>query len=182
VHRPPVCWLSSRAIIWRLSGWLTCVFFTHNAEVITIHMSDVPVPACAPQSIINVRSSASSTVSALFRIECDLRPMVLLRCCHRRTSRNCTTAAIYSYEIKLLINWKNTKMSQCQRSRSKCQKLRITSSVIVTDIPIKPHQFPTSSFWVARYRFFAAATLTLKLNLDLDILKMYLETENKFAR
>jgi len=37
-------------------------------------------------------------------------------------------------------------ISQSQRSRSKCQKLRITSSIIVTDIPIKPQQFPTRSF------------------------------------
>jgi len=55
---------------------------------------------------------------------------------------------------------KNTKMSQGQRSRSKCQKLRITSSVVVTYIPIKPQQFPDSSFWVACYRFFAAVTFT----------------------
>jgi len=45
-------------------------------------------------------------------------------------------------------------------SRSKCQRLWITSSVIVTDIPIKPQQFPASSFWVACYSFFAAVTLT----------------------
>jgi len=32
-------------------------------------------------------------------------------------------------------------MSHSQRSRSKCQKLWITSSVIVTDIPIKPQNF-----------------------------------------
>jgi len=31
-------------------------------------------------------------------------------------------------------------------SRSKRQKLRITSSVIVTDIPIKPQQFHATSF------------------------------------
>jgi len=31
-------------------------------------------------------------------------------------------------------------------ARSKCQKLRIILSVIVTDIPIKPQQFPTNSF------------------------------------
>jgi len=77
-------------------------------------------------------------------------------------------------------------MSQCQRSGSKCQKLRITSIVIVTDIPIKPHQFPTSSFWVARHSFFAVVTLTLDPRpwncTSLDILKMYLHTENEVAR
>jgi len=55
---------------------------------------------------------------------------------------------------------KYENMSQGRRSRSKCQKLPITSSVIVTDIPIKPQQFPTSSFDVACYLSFAAVTLT----------------------
>jgi len=32
------------------------------------------------------------------------------------------------------------------KSRSKCHKLRITSSVIVTDVLIKPRQFLTGSF------------------------------------
>jgi len=75
--------------------------------------------------------------------------------------------------------------------RSKCQKLQITSSVIVTDIPIKTQQFPASSFWVACYRFFAAVTLILgpwpwtydlETKRDLDILKMCLQTENEVAR
>jgi len=39
--------------------------------------------------------------------------------------------------------------------------LQISLSVIVTDIPIKPQQFPTSSFSDARYSFIAAVTLTL---------------------
>jgi len=52
---------------------------------------------------------------------------------------------------------KNTKTSQGQNVK----KLRITSSVVVTDIPIKPQQFPTSSFKVARYGFGTAVTLTL---------------------
>jgi len=78
-------------------------------------------------------------------------------------------------------------MFQDQRLRSKCQKLRITSSVMVTDIPIKPKQFPTGSFWVAHYRFFRCrdfdlGPMTLKLNHDLDILKMYLRTENQVSR
>jgi len=79
-------------------------------------------------------------------------------------------------------------MFQGQRSNLKCQKLRNTSSVIVTDISIKPQQFPTSSFWVAHYHFCAAVTLTLdpsmtlKLNRDLDILKLYIHTENEVAR
>jgi len=41
---------------------------------------------------------------------------------------------------------KYENMSKGQRSMSKCQKLRITPSVIITDIPIKPQQFPASSF------------------------------------
>jgi len=55
--------------------------------------------------------------------------------------------------------YKNRLMYQDQRSRSKCHKLRTTSSGITTYIPIK--KFPTSSFWVARCRFFSAVTLTL---------------------
>jgi len=51
-------------------------------------------------------------------------------------------------------------MFQGQRSRSKCQNVWITSSIAVTEIPIKPQQFPTSRFWVAHYRFFIAMTLT----------------------
>jgi len=43
----------------------------------------------------------------------------------------------------------------------KMSKLLITLSLIVTDIPIKPQQFPTSRFAVACCRFFAAVTLTL---------------------
>jgi len=46
-------------------------------------------------------------------------------------------------------------------SRSNSQKLRISSSVIVTYIPIESRQFPASSFWLARYLFFAAMTLAL---------------------
>jgi len=63
-----------------------------------------------------------------------------------------------------------------------CQKLRVTSSIIVTDIPIKSKQFPTSSFRVALYYFFTSVTLTLdhkRENCDLDILKRYLQTENE---
>jgi len=58
-----------------------------------------------------------------------------------------------AYVIRNVRAWieKNPKMSQGQRSKH--QKLWITSSVIVTDIPIKPQQFPTSSYWVARYSF-----------------------------
>jgi len=52
-------------------------------------------------------------------------------------------------------------MSQGQRSRSKCQKLQIASSVIVTYILINPQQYQISSFWVARYHFLAVVTLIL---------------------
>jgi len=48
---------------------------------------------------------------------------------------------IQNLELELK-KYKN--MCQGQKSRSKRQKLRITSSVIVTDIPIKPQQFPTT--------------------------------------
>jgi len=54
-------------------------------------------------------------------------------------------------------------MSQGQRSKSKCRKLRMSLSGIVTAIPIKPQQFLASSLWVARYRFFAGVTLTMKV-------------------
>jgi len=65
-------------------------------------------------------------------------------------------------------------------SMVKMSKLRITSSVIVTDIPIKP----AGSFWVACYRCsdLDLKAVTLKLNCDLDVLKMCLETENEVAR
>jgi len=39
------------------------------------------------------------------------------------------------------LEFKQNNMSKGQRSRSKCQKLQITLSVIVTDIQIKPRQF-----------------------------------------
>jgi len=77
------------------------------------------------------------------------------------------------------------RLSQDQRSRSKCPKLRITSSVSVTDILIKPQQFPTSRFSVARYRCCCDLDLgpmTLKLNYNLDILKMSHHTKNEVAR
>jgi len=48
---------------------------------------------------------------------------------------------IQNLELKL----KNTKMSQGQRPRAKCQKFRINSNVIVTDILIKPQQFKAGS-------------------------------------
>jgi len=44
---------------------------------------------------------------------------------------------------------KNTKICRSRRSRSECQELQITSSIIITDILIKLQQFPTSSFSVA---------------------------------
>jgi len=49
-------------------------------------------------------------------------------------------------------------------SRSKCQKLRHTLSVIETDIPIKPQQLPTSSFCHQCYRCIAAMSTTLILD------------------
>jgi len=78
-------------------------------------------------------------------------------------------------------------MSQDQSSSSNCQKLLITSSVIVTDIPIKPQQFPTNSFRAACYRFFRSHDLdlgpmTLTLERDLDILQMHFQTEKEVAR
>jgi len=84
---------------------------------------------------------------------------------------------IQNLELKLK---KYELISKGQKWRSKCQKLRITSSVIVTNILIKTQQFAASSFWIARYRYLAAVTLTM--NHDLDILKMYLCTENKVAK
>jgi len=48
---------------------------------------------------------------------------------------------------------KYRNMSEGQKSRSECQKLQITSSIIAADIPVKPQEFPTSSFLVARYQF-----------------------------
>jgi len=75
------------------------------------------------------------------------------------------------------LNWKNTKMCL----KVKCQKLRITSSVSVTGIPIKPQKFPASSFWVCS-RALDLGPMTLKLNRDLDILKMYLPAKNEVAR
>jgi len=58
----------------------------------------------------------------------------------------------------------------------KCQGQNVTSSVIVTDN--KPQQFPANSFWAARLERLCCCDLdygpmTLKLNRDLDILKMY---------
>jgi len=44
-------------------------------------------------------------------------------------------------ELKL---GQNTEMPQGQRS--KCKMLKMTLSIIVTDIPTKTHQFPTGSF------------------------------------
>jgi len=61
----------------------------------------------------------------------------------------------------------------------------MTSSVIVTDIPIKPRQLLTSSFRVAYYSFLLLwpwpKTHDLELNRDLDILKLYLRAENEVA-
>jgi len=79
---------------------------------------------------------------------------------------------------------KKMKIYRGQRSKSTCQKLWIISSVIVTDIPIKPQQFPTGRFWVA------CCTLQWpwpdpwpwELNRRLDILDVYLHTENEVAR
>jgi len=71
-------------------------------------------------------------------------------------------------------------MSQGQRSRSKCQKLRIISSIIVTDIPIKPQQwFLSCTLPLFRLRDLDLGAMTLKLNRDLYILKMYFQMKMK---
>jgi len=61
----------------------------------------------------------------------------------------------------------------------KMSKLRMTWSVIVTEISIKPQQFPTSSCMLLlfRGRDLNFGPVTIKLNRDLDILKMYTENE-----
>jgi len=82
--------------------------------------------------------------------------------------------------LKQLEFKKYENMSQGQRS--KCQRLRITSSIIVADIPIKPQQFPTGSLWVFHLCDLDLRPMTLKLNRDLDIPKLYLQTENEVAR
>jgi len=46
----------------------------------------------------------------------------------------------------LELELKTRKYVSRSKIKVKCQKLRVTSSVIVTNIPIKPQQFPTSSF------------------------------------
>jgi len=73
-------------------------------------------------------------------------------------------------------------MSEGQRSRSRCQKHQITLSVIVTDIPIKPQQFLRCTLPLVRCRDLDLEYVTLKLNHELDILKMYLHPENEVAR
>jgi len=82
------------------------------------------------------------------------------------------------------------QMFQRQRSRSKWQQLRITSSVIVIDIPIKPQEL-NWNFQPVVFELHATAfccrdldlgPMILKLNHDLDILEMYLHTENGVAR
>jgi len=55
-------------------------------------------------------------------------------------------ASLRDSKLRALIEKQYENMSQGKKSRSKCQKLRITSGDIVTDIPIKPQQFQTSSF------------------------------------
>jgi len=57
-------------------------------------------------------------------------------------------------------------------------------SIIVTDIPLKPHQFLASSFWAACYLCCSDLDLgpmTLSLNRELDILKMCLRTDSEVA-
>jgi len=71
--------------------------------------------------------------------------------------------------------------SQVKVNMSKAQKLRITLSIIVTDSPIKPvffelHATSFSLSWPSRY------THDLENDRDLDIPKMYLQSENKVAR
>jgi len=63
-------------------------------------------------------------------------------------------------------------------------KASITSSVIVTDIPIKPQQFPTGcTLSLFRCRGLDLGPMTLKLNHGhLDISKMYLRNEKEVAR
>jgi len=55
-------------------------------------------------------------------------------------------ASLRHSKLRASIGKKYENKSQRQRSMSECQKLRITSSIIATDIPIKPQQFLTSSF------------------------------------
>jgi len=57
----------------------------------------------------------------------------------------------------------------CQDQRSKCQKLQITSSVIITDILMKLQQFLTNNLWVACYRFFTAVTLTWTHDIETEM-------------
>jgi len=68
------------------------------------------------------------------------------------------------------------------------KKLRITSSIIVTDILIKPQQFLTCTLVLSCMlpvfccRDLDLGPMTSKLNRDLDILKTYLHPENEVAR
>jgi len=49
-----------------------------------------------------------------------------------------------------------SKLRAWVQKNIKAQKLKITSNIyIYIYIPIKPQQFPTSSFWVAHHNFFA---------------------------
>jgi len=63
---------------------------------------------------------------------------------HLRTENEAVSLRHSKFRAQIEKKYEN--MSQGQRSRSTCQKLLITSSIIVTDIPIKPQQFPISGF------------------------------------
>jgi len=77
-------------------------------------------------------------------------------------------------------------MSEGQRSRSKCQKLRITSSVIVTDIPIIASSFRPVVFELHASAFTLPWPWPRNQDLktishDLNILNKYHHTKNEVA-
>jgi len=86
------------------------------------------------------------------------------------------------------LSWKIRKYISRSTVKVKCRKLQMTSSVIVTHIPIplKSRQYQISSFWVARYHFYCCdldlGPVTLKRKCGLDILTMFLHTKNEVAR
>jgi len=71
-------------------------------------------------------------------------------------------------------------------SQGQGQKILITSSIVLIDIPIKPQQFSTSSLSCMQPLFrchdLDLAPMTLKLNHNSDIPKMHLHVENEVPR
>jgi len=70
-------------------------------------------------------------------------------------------------------------------SRSKYQKLRITSSIIITNMTDQAPAISDQEFFscmLALFRYRDLGPMTVKLNCELDILKIYLQTENEVPR